>query len=237
MAADEEIRDSESVVSSVATTGVSTPSRGQTPVVGSWRLETVSSLKHVGVSLAKRRAQSSQTARSPLPRTIGHTASCRCSHSVSGFGVALATPTDLSAHCSRRQVRNHVHADSSRLASGRRQRRSVDPNADASGVDTRLSPDCATSLAAVNAALDRGAFDVALVDLALGAESGLRRHPSHQGTDARRRDRRPVGGHIARVRDSFLRVVGVRVRAEAVRHRSVVRDDRARARAPADESR
>ena len=33
--------------------------------------------------------------------------------------------------------------------------------------------ECATSLGAVNIALDRGAFDVALVDLGLGAESGF----------------------------------------------------------------
>src|SRR5882672_5375282 len=33
--------------------------------------------------------------------------------------------------------------------------------------------ECATSLAAVNAALDQRAFDVALVDLVLGAESGF----------------------------------------------------------------
>jgi len=44
---------------------------------------------------------------------------------------------------------------------------------DAVAVTRGYRVDCATSLAAVNRALARGAFDVALVDLALGAESGF----------------------------------------------------------------
>lgn len=44
---------------------------------------------------------------------------------------------------------------------------------DAAALARGYRVDCATSLAAVNTALSRGAFDVALVDLALGAESGF----------------------------------------------------------------
>jgi two-component system NtrC family sensor kinase len=44
---------------------------------------------------------------------------------------------------------------------------------DAAAMARGYRVDCATSLAAVNAALSRGAFDVALVDLALGGESGF----------------------------------------------------------------
>ena len=44
---------------------------------------------------------------------------------------------------------------------------------DAAAVTRGYRVDCATSLAAVNRALARGEFDVALVDLAVGAESGF----------------------------------------------------------------
>jgi two-component system nitrogen regulation response regulator GlnG len=71
--------------------------------------------------------------------------------------------------------------------------------------------ECSTSLAAVNAALDQRAFDVALVDLVLGAESGF---------DVIRRIKNltpdteivVLSASVARLRHPFVRVVRVRIR-------------------------
>ena len=94
--------------------------------------------------------------------------------------------------------------------------------------------ECAPSLSAADAALTRATFDVALVDLTLGAESGfdvIRRIKEHTPDT----EIVVMSASTSQLRDSVVRVIGVRIRSETVRHRPAVHDHRASGGAPPDE--